>query len=1079
MALQKQALNINFAQGLNTKSDPKQVTPGQFLELKNSVFTKAGLLQKRNGYGMLSALPTTDSTYLTTFNGNLTAIGSRLYAYSSNNNTWVNKGALQPAQLEVLPLIRSNTNQSQADSAVSDNNLVCTVFTDNIPVNGILTEVYKYVIADAITGQNIVAPTVIVPSAGAVAGSSKVFVLGRYFIVLFPVLITATYHIQYIAISRVSPTIVTAAADIAATYSPSASGSFEGAVFNNNLYIAWNGNDGGGAVRVSYLDSTLVQHPTKVIAGKVATLMSVCVDPSDGDVYVTFYDSGSNNGYTAIYDRNLNVVLASTLITAARVLENITCVAQLGVETIYYQVHNTYSYDSAIRTDFINQVTITRAGVVSSTTTLIRSVGLASKAFVLNDVRYFLSIYGSPPGIASNQPSYHLIDQNGKAVARLAYSNGGSYLTRGLPLVTVTDNVAQFAYLIKDQIEAVNKSQDAPSSAGVYSQTGINLASIEIGGKIVSAEIGDNLNLSGGFLWAYDGFEAVEQGFFLWPDSVEATLVADPTPTATTTSGSPTLTAVSSVAGIVVGMAISGTGIAANSVVTAVGTTTITMNNNATANGTVTITFAGAVSAQQYFYQATYEWADNQGNVFRSAPSIPISVTATAGHTSVLINVPTLRITYKITNPVKIVIYRWSVAQQTYYQVTSQTVPLLNSTTIDSVSFTDIHSDASILGNNIIYTTGGVVENTGAPAASTVSLFKSRLFLIDAENPNVLWFSKQVIQNTPVEMSDLFTLYIAPTTGAQGSTGVSKCLAPMDDKNIIFKKDAIYYFTGTGPDNTGANNDFTDAVFITSTVGSENQQSIVMTPNGLMFQSDKGIWLLSRDLSTTYIGAPVESLTQGAIVESAIIVPGTNQVRFILDTGITLMYDYFYNQWGSFTNVPAISSTIFQGLDTYVNSFGQVLQETPGAYLDGSFPVLMSFLTGWLNLAGLQGYERAYFFYLLGTYISPHKLQASIAYDYNPSATQLSVITPDNFVEPWGGEQLWGSNGPWGGPGNVEQWRVFLQQQKCEAFQIRIQEVFDPTYGTIAGAGLTISGLDLVVGIKSGYPRLRSSRSVG
>ena len=30
-----------------------------------------------------------------------------------------------------------------------------------------------------------------------------------------------------------------------------------------------------------------------------------------------------------------------------------------------------------------------------------------------------------------------------------------------------------------------------------------------------------------------------------------------------------------------------------------------------------------------YFYQVTYEWSDSQGNLFRSAPSIPISVTTT------------------------------------------------------------------------------------------------------------------------------------------------------------------------------------------------------------------------------------------------------------------------------------------------------------------------------------------------------------------------------------------------------------------------------------------------------------------
>ena len=50
MALTKQPLSINFAAGLDLKTDPFQVSPGKFLGLANSIFTKGGLLQKRNGF---------------------------------------------------------------------------------------------------------------------------------------------------------------------------------------------------------------------------------------------------------------------------------------------------------------------------------------------------------------------------------------------------------------------------------------------------------------------------------------------------------------------------------------------------------------------------------------------------------------------------------------------------------------------------------------------------------------------------------------------------------------------------------------------------------------------------------------------------------------------------------------------------------------------------------------------------------------------------------------------------------------------------------------------------------------------
>jgi hypothetical protein len=445
---------------------------------------------------------------------------------------------------------------------------------------------------------------------------------------------------------------------------------------------------------------------------------------------------------------------------------------------------------------------------------------------------------------------------------------------------------------------------------------------------------------------------------------------------------------------------------------------------------------------------------------------------------SVVINVPTLRLTYKTANPVKIVIYRWSVAQQVYYQVTSISSPTLNNLTVDSIAYTDTLADAIILGNNILYTTGGVIENIAAPSVSTMSLFNNRLWAVSSEDPNLLVYSKQIIESTPVEMSDLLTLYTAPTTGSQGSTGPTKCLAPLDDKLILFKADAAYYINGTGPDNTGTNNQYSDAQFITATVGCSNQQSIVFTPHGLMFQSDKGIWILKRDLSTEYIGAPVEKYNQYTVL-AALSIPGTNQVRFTMSNGVTLMYDYFVGQWAEFVGIKNVSATIYQNLHTFINSFGQVLQETVGKYLDNANPVLMSFTTGWINLSGLQGYERFYYALLLGQYLTPFKLNAQLAYDYNPSASQATIITPQRYQQPWGGDPLYGNSPVWGGVSSVFEARLFAQIQKCETFQLSITELYDASFNTVPGAGLTLSGMNLVIGSKKAFRTSKASQNFG
>jgi hypothetical protein len=422
------------------------------------------------------------------------------------------------------------------------------------------------------------------------------------------------------------------------------------------------------------------------------------------------------------------------------------------------------------------------------------------------------------------------------------------------------------------------------------------------------------------------------------------------------------------------------------------------------------------------------------------------------------------------------------VAQPVYYQTTSIIQPYLNDPTADSIAIVDAQPDASILGGPEIYTTGGVIEDINAPATNIITMFDDRVWMLDAEDPNLWWFSKQVIEGTPVEMSDLLTYYVAPSTAAQGPTGPVTSGAPLDDKLIIFKKNAIYYINGTGPDNLGANSQYPlSPLFITSTVGCENQHSIVFTDVGLMFQSDKGIWLLRRDLVTEYIGADVESFN-GNTVLSAVCVPETNQVRFTLDSGDTLMYDYFFKQWGVFQGVPAVSSCIYQDLHTYINAAGTAYQENPGSYTDDGNPVLMSFTTAWLKLAGLQGYQRAYFFYLLGEFLSPHILQLGVAYDYNPAIVQNPLIRPTNYSTPAGSgtsQSPAGQQSLAGGPPSLERWRIFLQRQRCQSIQLSLQEFYDSTIGGSPGAGFTMSGIQLIAGIKSGFRPTSAAHSVG
>lgn len=871
-----------------------------------------------------------------------------------------------------------------------------------------------YQISDVNTGAIVVGNTAIEASAV----TPRVVVTSAYFLIIYRV----SGNLKYKRISLGEPTSISSATTLWSTIDTSNPG-FDACVSNNQLYFAACTTAGGGAVEVKFINTNWDLSPASTLAGELADFISITSDESGSTPVIWTSFSDSTTTKTAAWDPALNAVLAATTVTTARTLTSLTSTAINGSVMLCYAENTTVTGETS---PFVFTRTCTEGGTVGTEWVCVSSVGLASKAFLVSDETYFLTAFGR-----SYQPTYFLIRArgsqtntsypSGEIVAKLAYSNGGGLISgQVLPSISSYSNSLYVPYLYKTLLQSVNRTAGS-IAPGVYTQTGVNMAQFTFNAELSqNAEIANSLHLNGGMLWQYDGVKPVEHGFHLYPEGLTTSISAS----------------------------------------------------------------GGSITTQQYYYVACFEWTDGQGYTHRSAPSVPVSANVTSGSiNSIAVTIPYLRMTAKwdirATSNVRVVLYRWSTAQPIYYQVSSITSPTINYTySTQSVAITDTAADSSILGNNILYTTGGVVENIGAPAIAAMTLYKSRLFAVDAEDRDTLWFSKQIIEDTPVEMSDLFTQYVAPSSAAQGATGPITALAAMDDKLIIFKSNSIYYMTGNGPDNTGGSNDFSTPVFITSTVGCSNPNSLVVTPNGIMFQSDKGIWLLGRDLSSKYIGAAVEAYNSDTVI-SALSIPNSNEVRFNLEGGTVLLYDYYYDQWGTFTNVPGISSVLFNSLHTYLASNGTVRQETPDQYLDGSQPVLISFTTSWLKLTNLQGFQRAYCLYLLGTFLSPHKLTLSISYDYEQGSDTSVVITPDNVFTEWGDDSLWGSSSPWGGTHKIEQWRVFFSKQKCQSVQITVNESFDASYGTLPGAGVTLSGINVTFGAKGAYPSIQASKSVG
>jgi hypothetical protein len=486
----------------------------------------------------------------------------------------------------------------------------------------------------------------------------------------------------------------------------------------------------------------------------------------------------------------------------------------------------------------------------------------------------------------------------------------------------------------------------------------------------------------------------------------------------------------------------------------------------------------GSLSAGTYEYKVEFEWTDNFGQIYRGAPSVPVSVTVSAGQ-GVKLTGPYLFLTAK-PGQISIVIYRTQANGTTFNRVTSTLAPLLNDSTGASGltwTFSDILSDTSASSNELIYTTGNILQNISPPANSIITTYGNRVFLAGLSDKLLMWYSQTVVDNSnantiPPQFSSFLTVACDPRGFDITGLGVINQIL------IIFKKSHIFSLQGNGPDATGNNNDYGDPTLITSDVGCINNVSIVQTPVGLMFQSIKGIYLLDQGLNLTYVGAPVESFNSYTIT-SATLHPVYNQVIFTTSSGLALVYDYYVQQWSTWTNHIVADAITYNDVFYYLTPGGIVYRQNTAVFTDAGVPILMSFTLPNLAFAGLQGYQRVFRCFILGTFKSQHTLNVSVAYDYNDNYTQYATLVPNvpNPNNTWGKSGNWGDQLLWGDQNTytIYEFRVDFAIQKCTAIRLFVSDNQASNYGE----GYSISHIAFQVGVLPGGNRLPSTATYG
>lgn len=457
-----------------------------------------------------------------------------------------------------------------------------------------------------------------------------------------------------------------------------------------------------------------------------------------------------------------------------------------------------------------------------------------------------------------------------------------------------------------------------------------------------------------------------------------------------------------------------------------------------------------------YAYVVVYRFIDSNGNYHDSPPSLPVLTTLTGANDEVFIEFdgPNFsRLPY-----MEVLLYRTEANGNIYYLEYRTTVPT-NGETVPT--YNSRLSDADLIVNEILYTTGDVLENQNIDSPIMLTVWRERLFALTASG---VFFSKKVTVGYPASFNSLLTLNTV--IGKSPPTGI----AALKDKFIVFYENEIYYIAGDGPNDIGQGS-FSSLELVSSGVGCTNPNSIVEADGLVFFQSKDGIRALDASLNIQYIGLELDHY----ITDSNQIRYGTyhdtlHQIRFG-DTNRAYVYDKITQQW---------STHLFN--DTYQVPWEDTIVHVNPTYLSYDDPTVdfkvagdpysLRVRTGWINLIPIEGYQRLYRAIILARYRSPHNVVVSVFYDGVPALMEQFTITPSLTVVSDYSEANVYENDSYGGLSErAYEIEIKPKLQKCTSVRF---EIHDENQSDSCES-FELIGINLVLGLKNVGTKLQAT----
>jgi len=294
-----------------------------------------------------------------------------------------------------------------------------------------------------------------------------------------------------------------------------------------------------------------------------------------------------------------------------------------------------------------------------------------------------------------------------------------------------------------------------------------------------------------------------------------------------------------------------------------------------------------------------------------------------------------------------------------------------------------------------LYTWSGELA-AGTPDSSlAVASGPDRAWSISAQDPYRAQYTKLLRRGYSPEWNGNLSVRVPGTGEPLTAIGVLP-----DGRVLLFTAHTTYYTYGEGPSDTGQGAGFATPQMLSTTEGARSQQDVYTGTLGCMFRSERGFYLVGRDLGLQYVGLPYEDSTEDGNVVGVTEDALRSEIVWMTDInpdGVSIppslrrrcwVYNTLREQWSTFNLTGATSTTSRDARPWWlaINEEVRSLASVPASSVSVNFQRrnFMALSTGWLAMGRIQGFGRTWEVQLTGTRDpgSVSGLRVQVYYDY-------------------------------------------------------------------------------------------------